>query len=138
MARNAPPRGERPAGPRRSSRNGHTLPARVQKIGPVFHLAVKRQIQEIFSLAKIQLQTASGDSSAEIVLEGFLKPDEVRDQLYAKIQRAKNPEAEAPKTPSLPQSDSEEETPTETTAALREIAGELKAIREILQQESGQ
>lgn len=87
-------------------------------------------IERQFSLAKIQLQTASGDASAEIILEGFLHPDQVRDQLYEKIQLAKNPEyQQEPSTPTLP---SENSSSLELVETLQQIAEELKAIRETL------
>ena len=91
-------------------------------------------LERQFSLAKVQLQTASGDANAEIVLEGFLNPSEVRDQLYQKIQRAKNPEQEMTSPPPLP--GSETNASPELTDALQQIAGELKAIREILSNDS--
>jgi membrane protein YdbS with pleckstrin-like domain len=87
-------------------------------------------IERQYSLAKVQLQTASGDASAEIVLEGFLNPAELRDQLYEKIQSAKNPghdkqvhsHAVANEVSSSP----------ELVEVLKHIAGELKAIRKTL------
>jgi putative membrane protein len=88
-------------------------------------------IERQFSLAKVQLQTASGDANAEIVLEGFLHPIEVRDQLYEKIQQAKYPDQENPPTPPDPRS---ETSPSpELIKTLQQIAGELKAIRGILE-----
>jgi len=36
-------------------------------------------IERQFSLAKVQMQTASGDANAEIILEDFLNPTEARD-----------------------------------------------------------
>ena len=91
-------------------------------------------IERQFSLAKVQLQTASGDSSAEIVLEGFLNPGEIRDQLYQKIQHAKNPQSDTP--PAIPTSMESTPPSSELVEALQEVAGELKAIREILGSES--
>lgn len=87
-------------------------------------------LERQFSLAKVQLQTASGDSSAEIVLEGFLNPAEVRDQLYEKIQGVKNPERKPATPPPLQRE--EINTDSEVVVHLQEIAHELKAIRELL------
>lgn len=87
-------------------------------------------IERQFSLAKVQLQTASGDSSAEIVLEGFLNPTEIRDQLYGKIQRAKNPDRGTP--PILPGTPKNTGVSPDIAATLQDIASELKIIRSLL------
>ncbi len=87
-------------------------------------------LERQFSLAKVQLQTASGDADAEIILEGFLNPADVRDQLYEKIQRSKNPNQGTP--PALPVTRSETTSAPEMAEALQQIAGELKAIRILL------
>lgn len=93
-------------------------------------------LERQFSLAKVQLQTASGDANAEIVLEGFLKPAEVRDQLYDKIQRAKNPEEAAmPSAAASLERSSAADSP-EVVLALQDIAQELKAIRKSLDKET--
>lgn len=89
-------------------------------------------LERQFSLAKVQLQTASGDADAEIILEGFLNPAEVRDQLYEKIQYSKNPVQETP--PALPVTRSETTSSPEMAEALQQIAGELKAIRTLLEE----
>ena len=88
-------------------------------------------LERQFSLAKVQLQTASGDSNAEIVLEGFLNPAEIRDQLYKKIQQVKNPDQATP--PALPVATSEASSSSELVATLQQIAGELKTIRSLLE-----
>lgn len=89
-------------------------------------------LERQFSLAKVLLQTASGDADAEISLEGFLNPADVRDQLYEKIQHSKNPNQTTP--PALPGARSETTTSSpEMAEALQQIAGELKAIRILLE-----
>ena len=90
-------------------------------------------IERQFALAKVQLQTASGDASAEIVLEGFLNPGEVRDQLYRKIQHAKEPEAGTP--PAMPAPPDKTVPPSELVEVLKEVNGELRAIRQLLTSE---
>ena len=74
---------------------------------------------------------ASGDSNAEIVLEGFLNHAEIRDQLYKKIQQVKNPYQATP--PALPVATSEASSSSELVATLQQIAGELKTIRSLLE-----
>jgi putative membrane protein len=91
-------------------------------------------LERQFSLAKVQLQTASGDANAEIVLEGFLNPAEVRDQLYKKIQQAKNPGQPPATAQSVPAASSTESN--EIAQSLQDIALELKAIRSLLAKES--
>ena len=87
-------------------------------------------LERQFSLAKVQLQTASGDANAEIVLEGFLNPAELRDQLYERIQLAKTSD-QAPLTSPSMQSHKEGSSP-EIIEALQQISEELKAIRKTL------
>ena len=87
-------------------------------------------LERQFSLAKVQLQTASGDARSEIILEGFLNPAAVRDQLYEKIQRVKNLEPVIP--PATPLPSNEPNSAQGMVETLRQIAEELIAIRSIL------
>ncbi|GAB5405345.1 MAG: hypothetical protein Aurels2KO_35760 [Aureliella sp.] len=48
-------------------------------------------LQRWMGLAKISLQTASGSSQAEMVVEGILQAEELRDYLYSQMRGAKNP-----------------------------------------------
>lgn len=47
-------------------------------------------LQRWMGLAKISLQTASGNSQAEMAIEGILQPELLRDFLYSKMRGAKN------------------------------------------------
>ncbi len=47
-------------------------------------------LQRWMGLAKISLQTASGSSQAEMVIEGILQPELLRDYLYSQMRGAKN------------------------------------------------
>ncbi len=47
-------------------------------------------LQRWMGLAKISLQTASGSSQAEMVIEGILEPERLRDYLYSQMRGAKN------------------------------------------------
>lgn len=47
-------------------------------------------VQRWMGLAKISLQTAAGSSQAEIVIEGVLQAEQLRDFLYARMRGAKD------------------------------------------------
>ncbi len=47
-------------------------------------------LQRWMGLAKISLQTASGSNQAEMVIEGILQPERLRDFLYSQMRGAKN------------------------------------------------
>lgn len=47
-------------------------------------------LQRWMGLAKISLQTASGSSQAELVVEGILEAEELRDYLYSKMRGARD------------------------------------------------
>lgn len=47
-------------------------------------------LQRWMGLAKISLQTASGSSQAEMVVEGVLQAEELRDYLYSQMRGARN------------------------------------------------
>ena len=93
--------------------------ARIQDI----HLT-SNLIERWLRLARIQIQTASASASAEMTIEGLHEFEEVRDFLYSRMRgvRAHAPGAQ----PMTAQ-------PDELASALREVASELRAIREHLQ-----
>ena len=47
-------------------------------------------LQRWMGLAKISLQTASGNSQAEMAIEGILEAEELRDFLYSRMRGARN------------------------------------------------
>ncbi|HEX2190055.1 MAG TPA: PH domain-containing protein [Longimicrobiaceae bacterium] len=103
--------------------------ARIQDI----HLS-SNFVERWLGLAKIQVQTASGSSGAEMTIEGFRDFEAVRDFLYSRMRGAKEGgQAAAPSPDALPAG---EAAPTggagELAAALREVARELRATREAL------
>ncbi|MFQ5528264.1 MAG: PH domain-containing protein [Thermoanaerobaculia bacterium] len=75
-------------------------------------------------LAKVQVQTASGSSQAEMTIEGLPDYAEVRDFLYARMRGARRTETVAPPGEAV--------ATDEVVRALRETAAELKALREEL------
>ncbi len=75
-------------------------------------------------LARIQIQTASASAAAEMTLEGLHEFELVRDFLYSKMRGVRGAAALPTAVPS-PESD--------LASALREVANELRAIREALE-----
>lgn len=86
-------------------------------------------VERWLGLARVLVQTASGNSGAEMTLEGFKEFEAVRDFLYSKMRGVKDPghKTAAPATTGSPtQAD-------ELAAALREVARELRETRLALQ-----
>ncbi len=83
-------------------------------------------VERWLGLAKVMIQTASGNAGAEMTLEGLQEFEAVRDFLYARMRGVKDHPAAAPITSGQPAPDAE------LAALLREIAGELRALREDL------
>ncbi len=81
-------------------------------------------VERWLGLAKIEIQTASGSSEAEMTIEGVKNFQEVRDFLYSRMRGAKGgPDAVAP---AAGQS-------SELAELLRATAAELRGIREALE-----
>jgi len=99
--------------------------ARVQDI----HLT-SNFVERWLGLAKIQVQTASGSSTAEMTIEGLPQFEAIRDFLYSRMRGARDRAAvagpasagAAPAAGTLP----------ELAEALREIAAEVRALRQAL------
>jgi uncharacterized membrane protein YdbT with pleckstrin-like domain len=85
--------------------------ARIQDI----HL-VSNVVERWLGLARVQIQTASGSSNAEMTLEGIRQFAMLRDYLYGRMRGISAPAAR-------------QQAPTTT---LGEIAVEMRAIRELL------
>ena len=97
--------------------------ARIQDI----HLT-SNIIERWLRLARIQIQTASASASAEMTLEGLHEFELVRDFLYTKMRGVRAPSAAAP-AGSQPVADPQDDL----AAALREVASELRGVREALE-----
>lgn len=95
--------------------------ARIQDI----HLT-SNLIERWLRLARIQIQTASASASAEMTLEGLHEFEMVRDFLYTRMRGVRGTST----TPSsvAPSND--------LASALREVAKELRAVREALEKRS--
>ena len=78
-------------------------------------------------LARIQVQTASGSSSAELTIEGISFYQEMRDFLYARMRGAREHKHEMHTLAPAGAPDVDE-----LTATLRDVAAELRALRTTL------
>lgn len=87
-------------------------------------------VERWLGLARILVQTASGSSSAEMSIEGLKEFEAVRDFLYSKMRGVKDhPAPAAAPAPTMIHPATEGELAT----ALREVAGELRAVRVALE-----
>jgi len=93
--------------------------ARIQDI----HLT-SNFVERWLGLAKIQIQTASGSSSAEMVIEGLKDFEAIRDFLYTRMRGIK--EGKSPRAVATGASD---EGLGAVVDALRETAAEIRALR---------
>ena len=88
--------------------------ARIQDV----HLR-SNALERWLGLARIEIQTASGSSDAQMTLEGMTDHDAVRDFLYSRMRGAhEQPREESP-----------------LAATLTEVANELRLIREGLEKQ---
>ena len=107
--------------------------ARIQDI----HLS-SNLIERWLGLARLQIQTASGSAAAEMTLEGILEYERLRDFLYSKMRGLKDVHRPGYSGASGAGSGSSASAAVATDAAreltqtLREVAGELRRIRELL------
>ena len=90
--------------------------ARIQDI----HLT-SNILERWLRLARIQIQTASASAAAEMTIEGLHEFEAVRDFLYTKMRGVR-----ATKTATVAPED-------DLAHALREVAAELRAVREALE-----
>ncbi len=82
-------------------------------------------VERWLGLARILVQTASGNAGAEMTIEGLKEFEAVRDFLYSKMRGVQDPAANQTAAPSFNDT-------TALTAALHEVARELRATREAL------
>jgi membrane protein YdbS with pleckstrin-like domain len=89
-------------------------------------------IQRWLGLADVQVQTASGNAGAELVIEGFRNYDQIRDFLYTRMRGARGEtKPAAAGSPPLPAP-----ADGETAALLYQIRDELRRTRELLERKS--
>lgn len=107
--------------------------ARIQDI----HLS-SNIIERWLGLARIQIQTASGSSSAEMTIEGILEFEAVRDFLYSKMRglREAKPAQSLVAATGAPQAGGTVQLSAETAeqliAGLQDATRELRQLREDL------
>ncbi len=90
-------------------------------------------IQRWLGLADVQVQTASGNSGAELVIEGFREFDAIRDFLYSRMRGARN-EGQLPAAAATHATPSQDDS---SAALLLEIRDELRRTREALEHNPG-
>jgi membrane protein YdbS with pleckstrin-like domain len=93
-------------------------------------------VERWLGLARIQVQTASGSATAEMTIEGLKQFEAVRDFLYYKMRGVKDATQPHPTSRSEGTTHAsgalDAATAAELTLALRGVATELRAIRELL------
>jgi len=99
--------------------------ARIQDI----HLR-SNVVERWLGLSRILVQTASGNSSAEMTIEGLLQFEEVRDFLYSKMRGVKD-------HPPSPETGTASHPDHELAEVLREVANELREIQKTLNDRNG-
>ena len=88
-------------------------------------------VERWLNLARIEVQTASGSSGAEMTLEGLLEFEGIRDYLYTHMRGSHDRSSSVSRGPSAgPGVDAE--AMQDVAHSLREVADELRAVREIL------
>ena len=92
-------------------------------------------VERWLGLARVEVQTASGSSGAELTLEGLLEFEVIRDYLYARMRGA---HGQAPRGGGVASSPADASVDpaaaNELAATLREVTAELRAVREALEQ----
>src|SRR5262245_47035691 len=99
--------------------------ARIQDI----HLT-SNLIERWLGLGRVQIQTASASAGAVMTYEGLHEFEMVRDYLYTRMRGVKHGPAPALAPASAPHATAEG---MDLAAALHEVAGELRAVRQALE-----
>ncbi len=100
--------------------------ARIQDI----HLR-SNVVERWLNLARIEVQTASGSSGAEMTLEGLLEFEAIRDYLYTRM-RGSDARRGGSTTAAPARAGADSAAIQELTATLREVTAELRAVHEAL------
>jgi putative membrane protein len=103
--------------------------ARIQDI----HLT-SNIVERWLRLARIQIQTASASASAEMTIEGLHEFEAVRDFLYTKMRGVRG--SHAPAAAAAEELRGTRGNSEELAGALREVAAELRAVRQALERRS--
>ncbi len=94
-------------------------------------------IQRWLGLANVQIQTASGSTGAELVIEGFKEFETIRDFLYTRMRGYKEHKlaanfSPASNAPNVASASADENS--ETISLLMNIRDELRRTRELIEQ----
>jgi putative membrane protein len=94
-------------------------------------------IQRWLGLANLQVQTASGSTGPEMLIEGFKEFEAIRDFLYTRMRGYQARASHAPETaaPALggPAPDAASPAQTEMLSLLSDIRDELRRTRELIE-----
>ena len=88
-------------------------------------------VERWLNLARIEVQTASGSSGAEMTLEGLLEFEAIRDYLYTRM-RGSHDRSSATARVSAASSGDDSAAMRDLAHTLREVAAELRGVREVL------
>ena len=88
-------------------------------------------VERWLSLARIEVQTASGSSGAEMTLEGLLEFEAIRDYLYARMRGSHERRSTIARV-SAASTRGDSEAMQDLAYSLREVAAELRGVREAL------
>jgi uncharacterized protein len=86
-------------------------------------------VERWLGLARIPIQTASGNQSAELTIEGIKEFELLRDYLYTRMRGVKDKQVQTDAAPESTAAHSSDEL----TAVLREAVTELRALRQALE-----
>lgn len=86
-------------------------------------------VERWFGLAKVMVQTASGNAGAEMTLEGLQEFEAVRDFLYERMRGVKNPARPATTSIATSHAGSHASGDADLAATLQEVARELRQTR---------
>ena len=88
-------------------------------------------VERWLNLARIEVQTASGSSGAEMTLEGLLEFEAIRDYLYTRMRGSHDRQSAAPRVSAASAGDNSEAM-QDLAHTLREVAAELRGVREVI------
>jgi len=88
-------------------------------------------VERWLNLARIEVQTASGSSGAEMTLEGLLEFEVIRDYLYTRM-RGSHDQRRATAGVSAASTGGDSVAMQDLAHTLREVAAELRGVREAL------
>lgn len=88
-------------------------------------------VERWLGLSRVLVQTASGNASAEMTIEGLKEFEDVRDFLYSKMRGVKDPHPVV--APAVTVSSTISGSESDLATALREVAAELRAVRQSLE-----